>query len=332
MHNIADLLEGLHDLASLCLAIPPLGISILMRERNPLQTLLCADALNKRACTRQGLLMLAIRVVSGDAVMNEAAIRRLTANQLMSTSHALSVAKLAQEAGSTFSLSITVAQDVTQDEPHDTRRSSANVARNASHERWNLLVGDTETALLREMLINGTVIHYQGESGAECKVRMVSSDGKVVFYAGERGEERRMRSEYPDGSVCHWEGERGAERQVRGEYCHGWIAHFEGERGAEVKVRAQTPDGGLIYFEGVRGGERVVRLETRLGWTIHYEGERSAERVVRMEGNKGIIIHFDGERGAEREVWVEGPDSSRLPMDAIAQFKQHLGENADGMR
>ena len=59
------------------------------------------------------------------------------------------------------------------------------------------------------------VLHYEGERGAERKVRKEQTHGVVKHYEGEPGAERKVRTERPSGRVRHYQGERGEERQVR---------------------------------------------------------------------------------------------------------------------
>ena len=61
------------------------------------------------------------------------------------------------------------------------------------NSEWRLTAGPEPGALLRRVRPSGTMMHYEGEQGAERMVRMVN----------------------PSGGVTHWEGKRGAERTVR---------------------------------------------------------------------------------------------------------------------
>ena len=45
------------------------------------------------------------------------------------------------------------------------------------------------------------VQHYEGERGAERKVRTAFADGNVKYFEGERGEERLVRAVFADGNV-----------------------------------------------------------------------------------------------------------------------------------
>ena len=76
----------------------------------------------------------------------------------------------------------------------------------------------------------------RGENGAKLRVRLLHS-GLVKYYEGEKGAERKVRSVFANGAVAHFEGERGAERKVRKEFPSGQVQYYEGDRGAERVVR-----------------------------------------------------------------------------------------------
>ena len=181
----------------------------------------------------------------------------------------------------------------------------------------------TLLALVVETPDGRRVDHYEGEIDAERLVRTLGfeSDGGVAYYEGDRGAERRVRIEYPDGAVSHFEGEMDAERLVRCELPDGSVDHhegevagaerfscckfpcgmadhYEGERGAERLVRCELPGGGAQHFEGDRGGERWVSCELPGGEVGHFEGEVDAERLVRSEEHNGTVHYFEGEEGA----------------------------------
>ena len=67
---------------------------------------------------------------------------------------------------------------------------------------------------------DGTVLHYEGERGAERIVRAVLPDGNVAHFEGEKGAERLLRAVLPDGMVHHYEGEKGAERLAVRQHGH----------------------------------------------------------------------------------------------------------------
>eukprot|EP00964_Phaeocystis_antarctica_P004358 scaffold2366_cov51-Phaeocystis_antarctica.AAC.2 len=153
-----------------------------------------------------------------------------------------------------------------------------------------------------------TVVHYEGDRGAEHVVRWEAPNGTVSQFEGEKGAEHMVRLEAPSGgTVSHFTGEKGAEQLVRCELPSGEVRHFEGEKGAERVVRLEALSGAVSQFEGDRGAEHVVCLEAPNGNVGHYEGEKDAERLVRNEQPGGNVRHFEGEQGAERLVSSESP-------------------------
>ena len=120
------------------------------------------------------------------------------------------------------------------------------------------------------------------EVGAKLRMRFLQGRGTVVHYEGERGAERRVR-QCVDGMVFHYEGEPGVEQMVRTEFADGEVQYYEGERGAERRVRTECPSGNVLHHEGEPGAERLVRTECVDGMVLHYEGEPGAERAVRWE-------------------------------------------------
>ena len=102
-------------------------------------------------------------------------------------------------------------------------------------------------------------IEYEGEGTERRKVRWIDSDdGSVTYFEGEAGAERKVRLE-SGGSVWHFEGEAGAERKVRMEHC-GAVLHFGGQAGTERMLRMSK--GGRsprnMYLDGEAGAERLV--------------------------------------------------------------------------
>ncbi|EOD38558.1 hypothetical protein EMIHUDRAFT_313094 [Emiliania huxleyi CCMP1516] len=170
---------------------------------------------------------------------------------------------------------------------------------------WRLRRGDANGANLRRRLLqSGQVQHYEGEKGAERKVRMETANGNVLHYEGERGAERLVRTVFTSGNVHYYEGEKGAERKVRAVFTNGQVQHYEGERGAERLVRTEFADGEVQYYEGEKGAERKVRAVFTNGQVQDYEGEKGAERLVGTEFADGEVQYYEGEKGAERCVRV----------------------------
>ena len=107
---------------------------------------------------------------------------------------------------------------------------------------------------------------------------LVSSNGAVQHFEGDRGAERKVRTE--PTARCSTTRASGAERVVRVEISRGVVQQFEGEKGAERGVRMQLPNGQVQYYEGERGAERMVRMESANCNVHYYEGEKGAERCV----------------------------------------------------
>ena len=168
---------------------------------------------------------------------------------------------------------------------------------------------DEQQALTSLTNDEGEVEHYEGERGAERKVRMVD-DGHERFYEGERGAERKVRKLDKDGEVEYYEGEQGAEHIVRMVLTSGTVVYYEGELGAEHRVRMERPNGDVRYYEGELGAERLVRMERPNGDVRYYEGERKAERKVRVVTALGYTMHFTGEQGEEQLVKTVSPDGT----------------------
>ncbi|EOD21278.1 hypothetical protein EMIHUDRAFT_315886 [Emiliania huxleyi CCMP1516] len=133
----------------------------------------------------------------------------------------------------------------------------------------------------------------RGENGAKLRVRLLHS-GLVEHYEGEKGAERKVRAELANGVVQYFEGDKGAERKVRGQF-DGQVKYYEGERGAEQKVRLVFPNGNVKYYEGEKGAERMVRAVYASGRAKYYEGERGAERLVRTVRADGQVQYCEGQ-------------------------------------
>ena len=164
--EVAASVESPLDRAALSLAIPTLGII----ARNNLQSY-------------RGILMrLAFHVTLGNPV-DKALLRRYASQ------------REATWAGCDWLNSVTLAKGLAT--------GYHQVQDPASGEyKWHLLDGDgREGALLLCRLSSGTVLHYEGDIGAERMVRAEHPDGPVQHFEGERGAERMVRVQYPDGRV-----------------------------------------------------------------------------------------------------------------------------------
>ena len=143
--------------------------------------------------------------------------------------------------------------------------------------------------------IDGRKVFYEGEKGAERKVRSQYQNGKV-FFEGEKGAERKVREEYP-GIKWFYEGEKGAERRVRIEKTYGKKAFYEGEKGAERLVRTEDRNGVQEFFEN----DYLVRIEFPNGVQEFFEGTGWEQLMVRKEFPDGRKEFYEGKKGAERK-------------------------------
>ena len=273
--EIARFLTDPSDCAALCLAVPRgLGLAALRHRGLPQY--------------KDILVSVAMRLATGELQIDEALLRRYLWDRRRMTSEGCKwLTAAAQRTGSPLGIVRSVLQ---------------------GWERWHLTAGGAEGALVRRKQPNGVIALFEGERGAERKVRAEWPDGTVSVFEGEKGDERRVRVERPDGSIFFFEGEKYAEREVRAERPDGRVFFFEGEKDAERLVREQHYDGRVFFFEGERDAERRVRLERLDGSISFFEGERDVERWVRRERPDGTITYFEGERKAERKVRVERPD------------------------
>ena len=105
----------------------------------------------------------------------------------------------------------------------------------------------------------------------------------LEYYEGESGAEHKVRAEYPNGTKEFFEGEKDAERLVRTEFPSGLKQFYEGEQGAERLLRVEDSDGRKCFFEGEKGAERQVRFEFPDGEKQFYKGEDSDEREEEEE-------------------------------------------------
>ena len=174
-------------------------------------------------------------------------------------------------------------------------------------EVWRLRRDESGAKLRSRFLQSGQVKHFEGERGAERKVRMEFSDGEVRYYEGMKGAERVVRAVRADGAVQHFEGERGAERMVRVEFLSGIVLHYEGEQGAERKVRAESANGDVQYFEGGRGAERCVREKYPDGTVQYFEGESGGphgvvQRWLSRPGVREKVLAAIAEKGLDAAI------------------------------
>ena len=305
---IADWVDELAGRAALCLALPPLGLAA-VQTLERYQDILMSVAL------RLPRLRGAVPAdVPATALLDEQLMRSYAADRRATEAGRLWLNAGFAEAGS----ELQVQQEMTK-------------VRGGDATMW-LLADGGRRALLRKTF-QQTVGHFEGEGGAERRVRVDRPDGSVDHYEGERRAERVVRTVCSDGIVGHCEGEKGAERIVRMVRSDGVVDHYEGERGAERRVRVVRPDGSVLghyegetgterlvrtlcangvvnHYEGERGTERVVRLVHSDGKVDHYEGGRGSERCVRLVRSDGVVGHYEGERGAERLVRIVHSDGS----------------------
>ena len=118
-------------------------------------------------------------------------------------------------------------------------------ANNAEITKHYAGVMDSERMWRTDFGSNGSSHYFEGEMGAEHKVRIEFANGAVQHYEGGRGAERLVRSTYASAGsgVQHFEGPKGMEKLVRHEWPNGTVAHFEGQKGAERKVRTVYKNG-----------------------------------------------------------------------------------------
>ena len=152
-------------------------------------------------------------------------------------------------------------------------------------------------------LAKGDVHEFEGERGAEQRLRKRCAAGGIWHYAPPLG---LVRCEGPCGAVFIYDGEPRS-RHLRTEMPSGMVAYLEGEMGAEHVVRKETPTGEVAYFKGEQGAEHLVRKELPCGDVGYFEGEKGAEHLVQKELPCGEVQYFNGEQGAEYMVQKETP-------------------------
>ena len=152
-------------------------------------------------------------------------------------------------------------------------------------------------------LAKGDVHEFEGERGAEQRLRKRCAAGGIWHYAPPLG---LVRCEGPCGAVFIYDGEPRS-RHLRTEMPSGMVAYLEGETGAEHVVRKETPTGEVAYFKGEQGAEYLVRKELPCGDVGYFEGEKGAEHLVQKELPCGEVQYFNGEQGAEYMVQKETP-------------------------
>jgi hypothetical protein len=115
-------------------------------------------------------------------------------------------------------------------------------------QQWHLVRGGVPDAKVRMEHANGTLLYFEGEQGAERRIR-VGGAGTAMYYEGEQGAERMIRTESSNGTVVmYYEGEQDAERLVRAEFANGLVQYFEGEQDAERRIRTEFAHGTVQYF------------------------------------------------------------------------------------
>ena len=174
---IARELNERTDRAALCLALPPLGCAALRGLAEYRDDILMSVALR----------LLSIAVAAKHTLLNERLLRLYVADHRATHDGLLWLNAAFAAAG--VDLQVQVAGE--------------------GLEHTRLFAGLEPGALLMNRM-NGDVVHYEGEQGAERIVRLVysSSSGDVTtHYEGEKGAERMVRLVYSSGEVFHYEGE-----------------------------------------------------------------------------------------------------------------------------
>ena len=232
--RIASLLDDPRHRASLCLALPPVGL-LAVRE----------SPLYKELPTKVGM-----EIVLGRAV-NGAMMRRYMLDKRSDYDGIVWLNRLAVSMGAAVAIRV---------EPR-----TPNDLVDPTSLRWTLVGRSGRAGGVLRAAFSDTdgVVDYAGAKGAERRVRMVSGCGFSVHYEGAKGAERQvMMVDGRSGLVIHYEGAKGAERQVMLVVgSSGQVIHFEGVKDAERKVRMELADGVVVYFEGEKGDEALVRAE-----------------------------------------------------------------------
>jgi hypothetical protein len=276
--GVAAAVEDLRDAASLCFALPPLGLRVL-RTLPRFQDKLMSVALQWVASPSQRF-----------NVIDEALLRRYARERSMTREGCAWLTVLNAAVESKLCLCMA---DLVLD--------------SGTHTKWNLMDAEGVGAKVRMDFPNGLLLHYEGVDGAERLVLSEYPDGEAQHYEGEKGSERVVQRHLPDGEVQHFGGGKGVERLLRCVKSDGRVRHYEGAP-FERMVREEYPDGQVQHYEGAKGVERMVRAEFPSGNVNYYEGQADAERKVRTEFPYGEVHHFEGEMDAEYLVRVEFAD------------------------
>ena len=197
--HIAGAVSEWQDRAALCLACPPLGVT----------------AIRTIEAYKDPLLAVAIALWhrSPSSVLDEQCFRRYAADCQASDAGGHWLTATAERHGVGLGFDFRVLGAGTVNECVEWRLTTTTQ-------------GELDHALLRRRNKSGLVRHYEGEKGAERRVRAVDTIG-AVHYEGERGAERIVWMSSLDGDVQHYEGERGAERAVRVVHANGIVEHLE---------------------------------------------------------------------------------------------------------
>ena len=136
--------------------------------------------------------------------------------------------------------------------------------------------------MVRAVLATGTVIHFEGDQGAERRVRLeLACGGQVLHYEGEKGTERMVRLVLATGIVIHFEGEKGAERIVPVE---------SGTKRAAPSTRATLFAADPREPRSARDALRHEAVSSvRVAAELVDEAERLAERNARLADELGRL-------------------------------------------
>ena len=321
----AHLVSSPRDRAALCVAVPPLG----------------RKAIKEIPAYTGALMSLGKRVLSGGAV-SEAEVRRYVREFAPSEAAHPSLALNEYAQLNAIAAPSARVRCVTEGSNLEWRLVSGALlrcwkpyegVRNHRHTDRTPVMHYYKGAAGAERLVSvgplakGDVHEFEGERGAEQRLRKRCAAGVIWHYAPPLGlvrcegpcgavfiydgepRSRHLRTEMPSGMVAYLEGEKGAEHVVRKETPTGEVAYFKGEQGAEHLVRKELPCGDVGYFEGEKGAEHLVQKELPCGEVQYFNGDKGAEYMVQKELPCGEVQYFNGEKGAEYMVQKETPTS-----------------------
>ena len=172
--------------------------------------------------------------------------------------------------------------------------------------------------MVRAQLSDGTMEHFEGEAGAERKVRTVCTNGEVLHFDGEAGAERKVGMVRANGELNVYEGAREHEelrltaQLVPPAGCHGagtdpnywrwiyvkgeWLRVFEIHRkGVELVFRAIN----MVQSSDFSAANALGALVERVGGVKEFKsGRMDAENpsnyavylVTSAEKNKKLFL------------------------------------------